>query len=191
MRTFVVDDIYNKVYYRTRYLFIFDLCEFLSKGLFHLKVIVFKMPRRKRRQPKRRKRKGKKRRQIKKSNLFSKKFKHAMFKLNRLSPEKRRLATIGASNVFIRDITSALKKIRKRPHLVKGAKHRKVLKKHRKKLRRLVNPKLSINKKRHILTQVGGIVPFLIPVLVASIGAAGTAAAGIGGAAVHAAVSKS
>ena len=114
-----------------------------------------------------------------------------MQKLNRMSPAKRRLATIGASNVFIRDVSNAVKKIRTRPHLVKGAKHRQVLKKHRNKLRRLVNPRVSINKKRRILTQVGGIVPLLIPVIVAAIGAAGTTAAGIGGAAVHAAISKS
>ena len=131
-------------------------------------------------------RKSKKR---KGSSMFSNKFKRAMFTLKKLTPEKRRLATIGASNLFIRDVSSALKKIRSRPHLVKG-KHRKVLKKHRDKLRRLVNAKVSINKKRSILTQKGGIVPVLIPIICAAIGAAGTTAAGIGGAAVHAAISK-
>lgn len=125
----------------------------------------------------------------KKSSMFSNRFKRAMFTLKRLPPEKRRLATIGASNVFIRDVSNALKKIRSRPHLVKG-KFRQVLQKHRNKLRRLVSPKVSINKKRSILTQKGGIVPALIPVVCAAIAAAGTTAAGVGGAAVHAAISK-
>ena len=132
---------------------------------------------------------SRKRAKGKKSSLFSNKFKRAMNTLKGLSPEKRRLATIGASNVFIRDVSSALKKIRTRPHLVKAS-HQKVLKKHRNKLRNLVNAKVSINKKRSILTQKGGIVPLLIPVICAAIGAAGTTAAGVGGAAVHAAISK-
>ena len=125
----------------------------------------------------------------KRSSIFSTKFTRAMQTLKRLSPEKRRLATIGASNVFIRDVSSALKKIRARPHLVKG-KHRKVLKKHRNKLRRLVSAKVSVNKKRSILTQKGGIAPILIPIICASIAAAGSTAAGIGGAAVSAAMSR-
>ena len=131
-----------------------------------------------------------KRRNKGKSKLFSSKFKQAALKLNGMSAERRRLATVSASNSFIRDVSSAMSKLRKRPHLVKSA-HQKVLRKHRKKLQQLVNPKVSIAKKRLILTQKGGIIPALIPVIVAAIGALGTATAGIGGAAVHAAISKS
>ena len=141
---------------------------------------------RKRRWSKRKTKRGRKG----KGKLFSSKFRRATLKLNRMSAEKRRVAALTASNSFIRDVSNAMAKLRTRPHLVKGS-HKKILKRHRKKLQALVNPKVSIVRKRLILNQKGGIISALIPIIVAAIGATGTAAAGIGGAAVHAAISKS
>ena len=117
------------------------------------------MPRSKRRSKKKTKRRSKG-----KSQLFSSKFKRAALKLNRMSAERRRLAAVSASNSFIRDVSSAMSKLRNRPHLV-NASHQKVLWKHRKKLQRLVNPKVSITKKRLILSQKGGFLSLLVPII--------------------------
>ena len=115
------------------------------------------------------------------------KFKKAMFKLRRFKRQNQRLTVARASREFINDISQYLKKIQTRPHLVKNKKHRQTLKKHRGKLRRLVDPHLSTEKKRQILLMKGGIVPFLIPIICASIGAAGS----VGAAATSAAILKS
>ena len=61
------------------------------------------------------------------------------------------------------------------------------LRRYKRKLRILANKRSSVQKKRQILNQKGGIAPLLIPIIAAAIGSAGSVA----GAAVHAAVSKS
>ena len=63
---------------------------------------------------------------------------------------------------------------------------RKKLTQHRKALQKFVNPRTSLRKKKQVLTQHGGILPALIPIIVAAIGATGT----VGAAATHAAISK-
>ena len=123
----------------------------------------------------------------KKSKMtVKKKFKNAMFKLRRMGKKKQQNVIAGASREFIKDISAYLSKIRRQPQLVKKFKHRRQLKKYRGKLRRLVNPQVSLEKKRNILLMKGGIAPFLIPIICASIGAAGT----IGAAATGAAIAK-
>ena len=118
--------------------------------------------------------------------FFSKRFKKAVTRLKHMSPVKQKNAIANASNAFIRDISTTVKKIRNQASLVKPH-HRKILRRHKKILRKLINPKVSLAKKRLILmkNQKGGIAPFLIPIIAAIISAVG----GVGGAAVGGAVS--
>ena len=114
-----------------------------------------------------------------------KKFATAMSQLKRMKPAKQRSSVVGASNEFIRDVSNFMTRVRKQPHLVKAS-HRNILKRHSEKLRKLVHAKTSMNNKRLILSQKGGIIPALIPVICALIGAGG----GIAGAATSAAIIK-
>ena len=113
------------------------------------------------------------------------KFKNAISRLRRMKPVNQRNAALASSNEFIRDISSLLSRVRGRPDLLK-ANHRNVLKRHRLKLKKLVHAKTPITAKRLILSQTGGILPLLVPIITALIGAGGA----IGGAATHAAISK-
>ena len=114
------------------------------------------------------------------------KFKKAMFKLRKMSKQHQRTLLSGTSNEFVKDLSTYLSRLRNEPNLVKSAKYRRMLKKHQGKLRRLINPNVWIEKKRHILMMQVGIIPFLIPIVCASIGAAGS----VGAAATTAAISK-
>ena len=113
------------------------------------------------------------------------KFAKAMSQLKRMKAAKQRSSVVGSSNEFIRDVSNFMSRVRKQPHLVKAS-HRNILKRHSKKLRKLVHAKTPINSKRLILSQKGGIIPALIPVICALIGAGG----GIAGAATSAAIIK-
>lgn len=121
------------------------------------------------------------------------KFQNAIQRLKHMQPKKQRAAALQSSNEFIRDISGFLSKVRKRPDLLTNKRHQKILTRHRLKLRKLVHAKTPLNVKRRILSQTGkglsqsgGILPFLIPIIVAIIGAGGT----VGAAATHAAISK-
>lgn len=114
------------------------------------------------------------------------KFRKAVSNLKRLSARKQREAIGSSSNEFIRDMSSFLTRIRKKPQLV-NAKQRKVLQRHRTKLRKIINKRTPMSEKRRLLTQKGGIAPLLIPIITAIIGAAG----GIGASAAGAAIMKS
>ena len=116
------------------------------------------------------------------------KFAKAIRHLNTLGRKHQRESVQFASNEFINDVSDFLKRLRNKPHLI-SPKHAKVIHKNKKHLQKLVKKKTSLKAKRDILqkTQTGGILPFLIPIIVASIGAAG----GIGAAATHAAIAKS
>lgn len=135
--------------------------------------------RRKKRQPKKGRRNGKK-------IPVKKKFAQAISRLQRMKAKNQRSAVVGASNEFIRDVSGFMNKMRRRPDLVKTS-HRKILKRHGKKLQSLVHAKTPLNRKRLILVQKGGIFPALIPIIVALIGAGG----GIGAAATSAAIIRS
>lgn len=138
------------------------------------------------------KRKTLKKRVVKKKNrksvpkIFVKqKFVNAMKRLKQMKAKKQRSAILGASNEFIRDVSGFMNKLRKQPHFVKS-KHRNVLNKHRLKLRKLIHAKTPLEDKRLILSQTGGIIPALVPIICALIGAGG----GIAGAATSAAIVK-
>lgn len=118
--------------------------------------------------------------------IVKKKFVMAIKRLSKLSPNIQRAAIAQANSKFIKDVSSVMKKLRKRPDLVTMT-HRKRLQKHRVRLQKLIHPKTSIQKKREILTHRGGIFPLLIPLIAAGIGAAGSVASG----AVTAAIMKS
>ena len=113
------------------------------------------------------------------------KFKDAISRLKRMNPINQRNAALASSDEFIRDISGLFSKVRGRPDLLK-AQHRNVLKRHRLKLKKLVHAKTPVSTKRLILAQKGGILPLLVPIITALIGAGGA----IGGAATHAAISK-
>lgn len=119
------------------------------------------------------------------------KFAGAMRRLKGMTKAKQKAAIHGASNEFIRDMTSYLKKLKKRPDLIKNATHRKLVRKHRKKLQKFIHANTTIHQKRNILTQkggqVGGFITALVAIICAAIGAAGS----IGAAATSAAISKS
>ena len=126
-----------------------------------------------------------KRRTYGKKLKVKKQFKDAITRLRRMTPVKQRASVVGSSNQFIRDVSSFLSKIRNAGHLLKAS-HRNTLRRHKKKLRKLVSANTPIHMKRLILSQKGGIAPFLIPIIVAAIGAGGS----IGAAATHAAITK-
>ena len=90
-----------------------------------------------------------------------------------------------ANHKFIKDLCSATQKVRYAKFNVAPT-LRKKLNRHRHHLRTLVSRRTSLQKKRQLLTQRGGIVPALIPILVAALGATGS----IGAAATHAAISR-
>lgn len=139
-----------------------------------------------RRRKKSSKKGGRKRRSKKrygKKMQIKRQFKNAISRLHRMRPVKQRAAVVGASDKFIRDVSSFLSRIRKKGHLVKPS-HRRILKKHKKKLRKLVHAKTPMHMKRLILSQKGGIIPALIPIIVALIGAGGSVAAGATSAAI-------
>lgn len=111
------------------------------------------------------------------------KFANAMLRMRKMKRAKQRTLVEGASNEFIRDVSGFIKRVRHRPDLVKGS-HRKVLRRHKKKLQRLIHAKTPIKKKRRILLQKGGIIPALIPIICAIIGAGGAVGAGAASAAI-------
>ena len=129
------------------------------------------------------KRKLAKRGKKKRSLNVKKKFANAMFRMRKMKRGRQRTLVQGASNEFIRDVSSFLTRVRRRPDLVKGS-HRKVLRRHKKKLQRLIHAKTPIKKKRQILIQKGGIIPALIPIICAVIGAGGAVGAGAASAAI-------
>ena len=118
--------------------------------------------------------------------IVKRKFYNAMQILRHLKPKEQRLRTKKASKEFIQDISNVMAKLRKKPHLVSHH-HKKTILKYKKPLQRLVKKSSSLKSKRNVLLQRGGIIPFLIPIICASIGAAGT----IGASAVGAAIMKS
>ena len=113
------------------------------------------------------------------------KFVNAIKRLKGMKKDAQLKAVLGASNEFIKDLSVYIRQLRRRPDLVKAS-HRKVLKKHGTKLRKLIHAKTPIHQKRLILMQSGGIFPFLIPVITAVLSAGGA----IGAAATSAAILK-
>jgi len=108
----------------------------------------------------------------------------ALQSLRHMKPNAIRSRVRVASKEFVKDVANVMSRLRKSPHLVPNPKDRRKLLKHRKALRRLTSKSPSVENKRKILLQRGGILPFLIPIICATIGAAGTVGAAAAGAAV-------
>lgn len=98
-----------------------------------------------------------------------KKFSAAINKLRRLKCNQQRTAVSGASNEFINDISKTLRRLKTTPNLV-SSKHKRSIRKHKSKFKRLAQAKTTLKAKRRILTQKGGFLPFLIPLLGTVIG---------------------
>lgn len=140
--------------------------------------------------PRRRRRQGQQNRRASSQHAHKiavkNKFRKAMSNLRKLSRKKQSAAIQGASNEFIQDVSKFFSQIRTKPELV-PVKHRKVFRRHRLKLRKLISKRTPVSEKRHLLTQKGGFLPLLIPIISAIIGATGV----IGGSAAAAAIAKS
>lgn len=111
--------------------------------------------------------KKRRRRQVVKTKLV-----HAMNKLKNMGGSRRVKEVEAAPDTLIRDMSTALHKVRKRKvNLPKGL--AKQVKKHAKALRTLSNPRISIKKKRSLIKQRGGsilgtiarLIPVVGPVL--------------------------
>ena len=111
-----------------------------------------------------------KRRMVKRKGVKRKpsKFSKAIQSLQRMKGDQRCNAIRFANDKFIRDIVSHVKKLRTRKV---SAKDQKLLKRYSTKLRFISSPKVSLQKKRQTLTQKGGFLPLLLPILTLAIGA--------------------
>ena len=110
-----------------------------------------------------------KRRPSRKANRSNTKFRLALLQLKRLKPHHQCEAMKMANNGFIRQMCTHVKKLR-RAKL--NGKQIKSLKRHRNKLRTLANANVSLTRKRKLLSQRGGFLPFLIPLLGSIVGPA-------------------
>ena len=90
------------------------------------------------------------------------KFANALRKLSSLRSSQRTQALKLANDSFIRQFCNNVKKLRKVPL---SPSLQKRFRKQSKNLRKLVNAKTSVRVKRDMLTQRGGFLPFLIPLL--------------------------
>ena len=103
------------------------------------------------------------RRQAVKSKLI-----HAMNKLKNMGGSRRVEEVAAAPDRLIRDMSTALRKVRKRKVTLPKSLAKQV-KKHAKALRILSNPRVSITKKRKVMSQKGGgilgTIASLIPVV--------------------------
>ena len=132
----------------------------------------------------------KKRRVPKKKVRVSPKFHHVLHTLKGMKMNQRRVALSKANDKFVRDLSNVVGKLR---HLPRDAipsmnpKLQRFIYLRRKSLRAFSKSNTPMKKKRMMVKQKGGIFPALIPIICASIAAAGT----VGSAAVGAAVAKS
>lgn len=104
-------------------------------------------------------------------------FARAIHTLKKLPPARQRKEISVANDKFIRDLCSVTCKLRNHTSLPLTKKMKQDLKKYAPKLRALTKKRTSVAMKRKVLsTQRGGIAPFLIPIIVAAIGAGGSVA---------------
>lgn len=109
----------------------------------------------------------------------------ALHRLCKLPREEQRRQLQLANEKFVNDLSSATRKLRY-ARLKLSPSMRKKLKQHRKALHTFMNGRVSAQRRKQVLTQRGGIAPFLVPIIVAALGATGS----IGAAATHAAISR-
>ena len=105
-------------------------------------------------------------------------FRRALLRLKKLKGHHQSQAIGMANDTFIRQMCQGVKKLRYSKKVNRQSARR--LKRHRANLRQLVSPRLSVQKKRKLLSQRGGIIPAIIPLLLSAIG---PIAGGIAGAA--------
>ena len=101
----------------------------------------------------------------KKSAKKPTKFQNALLHLKRLPKRKQQQAISIANNKFINQLCSHVKRLK---YAKLNARQQKLVRKQRSNLQTLVNKRTSIQRKRQLLSQRGGFLPFLIP-LIASV----------------------
>lgn len=92
----------------------------------------------------------------------SSKFSKTIQTLRKMNTADRCKAIRFANDKFIRDMVTHVKKLRNKKV---SPQTRKLLRKHRKRLRFIANPKVSMQRKRKALSQKGGFVGALLPLL--------------------------
>ena len=107
-------------------------------------------------------------------------FRRALLRLKNLKGRHQSQAIGMANDTFIRQMCQGVKKLRYNKKVNRQSARR--LQRHRANLRQLVSPRLSVHKKRKLLSQRGGILPALIPLLLSAVG---PVAGGIVGAAAN------
>ena len=95
-------------------------------------------------------------------------FHRALHRLKKLKPAHQSQAIGMANNAFIRQMCAHVKKLRYNKKVTPKSAQR--LKRHRTKLRQLVSARTSIDKKRKLLSQRGGFLPALLPLLISTVG---------------------
>lgn len=83
----------------------------------------------------------------------SKNFANALRRLKKLNARDQHQAIGMANNTFIRQLCTQLKKLK---HAKLTPKSKKELRKHKKRLRQLLSPRIGMSKRRRLLTQGGG-----------------------------------
>ena len=126
------------------------------------------------------KRRSKRRSKRRQSSSQGATFRRALLRLKNLKGRHQSQAIGMANDTFIRQMCQGVKKLRYNKKVNRQSARR--LQRHRANLRQLVSPSLSVHKKRKLLSQRGGILPALIPLLLSAVG---PVAGGIVGAAAN------
>ena len=108
---------------------------------------------------------GKKVVRRRRENVVANKFGKALLRLKHLPKSKMPEAMNTANNAFIRQFCSSINRLK---HAKLTAKHSKVLRSNKHKLRRLVSKRTSIQSKRKLLSQRGGFIATIIPLIAAA-----------------------
>ena len=104
-----------------------------------------------------------KRKQTSRSNRRGNSFRCALMRLKKLKGPHQSQAIGMANDAFIRQMCQGVKKLRYSKNVNQQCARQ--LHRHRGKLRQLVSPRLSLVKKRKLLSQRGGFLPAIIPFL--------------------------
>ena len=103
------------------------------------------------------------------------KFQTALIRLRNLPRGKQQQAMSMANNKFIDQFCSHVKRLK---YAKLNARQRKLLRKQRAKLQSLIKKRTTIQRKPQILSQRGGFIPFLLPLLASVVAPALAAAIG-------------
>lgn len=114
-------------------------------------------------------------RRVKKSTKKLTKFQTALIRLRKLPRGKQQQAISTANNKFINQFCSNVKRLK---YAKLNARQQKLVRKQRNNLQALVKKRTSIQRKRRILSQRGGFLPFLLPLITSIVAPAVGAAIG-------------